>query len=53
MHLTERARGLAPELAVIAADVNGQALRGLSREEAEELMALLGRVIDNLGDHGA
>ncbi len=48
LHLTDRGRTLAPQLIAMAAEVNRTALAGLSPSEAQTLIELLHRVIDNL-----
>lgn len=48
VHLSDRGRTLAPQLVQMATEVNRAALAGLSPTEAQTLLELLHRVIDNL-----
>ncbi|MEP6893465.1 MAG: MarR family winged helix-turn-helix transcriptional regulator [Gaiellaceae bacterium] len=48
LHLTNRARALAPQLIAMAAEVNHAAFAGLTASETQTLLDLLHRVIDNL-----
>jgi DNA-binding MarR family transcriptional regulator len=46
--LTERAKNLSEPLLACATEVNDQAIRDLSREELEQLLRLIGRLVENL-----
>jgi len=48
IHLTDHAHELAPELAIIAREINALALEGFTSDESETLMRLLHRTIANL-----
>ena len=49
IHLTPKARALEPALAAAARGINARAVDGLTRDEAEQLMGIVARVIGNLG----
>ena len=49
IHLTPQARALEPTLAAVAREINARATDGLTRAEAEHLMASVTRIIANLG----
>lgn len=52
VRLTDESRGMVDELAVVGQAMRQRALRGLSPEERQALVDLLGRVIRNLGPDG-
>jgi DNA-binding MarR family transcriptional regulator len=49
IHLTPQARALEPTLAAAAREINARATDGLTRDEAEQLIRTVTRIIANLG----